>query len=99
MGLDEAAERYGADVAYPLSELEEKLPGLLKGSDRVLFRIGSDSRCQALAFAALERARNRGTRRAGGPGPRRNEDWHIGTGTARLQPESNADVRAEARPR
>ena len=67
LGLDEAAERYGADVAYPLSELEEKLPGLLEGADRVLFRIGSDSRCQALAFAALERARNRGPRKGEGP--------------------------------
>jgi Xaa-Pro aminopeptidase len=67
LGLEELADVFGAGAAYPLSQLEEKLPDLLEGADRIFFRIGSDARCQALVFAALERARNRGPRKGEGP--------------------------------
>ena len=39
--VEEAGDRVGADAAYPVDELEERLPTLLKGIDRVHFRIGS----------------------------------------------------------
>ena len=64
---EEAAELYGADAGYPLSELEERLPDLLEGADRAFFRVGSDPRCQSLVFEALTRARNRGARKGEGP--------------------------------
>ncbi len=67
LGPDEAAELFGADAAYPLSELEEKLPDLLEGADRVFFRVGSDPRCQSLVFGALTVSRNRGARKGEGP--------------------------------
>ncbi len=67
LGPDEAAERFGADAAYSLSELEEKLPNLLEGADRVFFRIGSDARCQGLVLGALTHSRNRGARKGEGP--------------------------------
>jgi Xaa-Pro aminopeptidase len=40
-GVEAAAERYGADAAHPLGELEERLPKLLAGADTLYFRLGT----------------------------------------------------------
>lgn len=69
---EEAGEALEADAAHPLSELEERLPGLLEGADVVHFRVqtqptGVARRCQTLVERALERARSRGARRGRGP--------------------------------
>lgn len=39
--VEEAGERVGADGAYAIAELEDRLPSLLRGVDRVHFRVGS----------------------------------------------------------
>jgi Xaa-Pro aminopeptidase len=39
--VDETAERYGADAALPVEQLEDALPGLLGGVDRLYFRLGT----------------------------------------------------------
>jgi Xaa-Pro aminopeptidase len=67
MGADAAREWAGADAAYPIQELEARLPGLLKGSDRVLFRLGRNPRVEALVVESLHEARRRGARDGSGP--------------------------------
>lgn len=41
-GVDAAKEIYGADVVYPIAELDEKLPQYLEKSDRIYYHLGSD---------------------------------------------------------
>lgn len=42
VGVEAAKEQYGADEAYPISELDEKLPQYLLGADRIYYRLGRD---------------------------------------------------------
>lgn len=42
-GPDGAIKHYGADDAFPISDLDEILPGLIEGRDRVYYAMGSDS--------------------------------------------------------
>lgn len=39
--VEAAGERVGADAAHPIDDLDERLPGLLGGVDRIFFRIGA----------------------------------------------------------
>ena len=41
-GVDGALERYGADAAYPIDELDERLPELLEETDTLYFALGSE---------------------------------------------------------
>ncbi len=41
-GVDAAKEKYGADAAYPISELDEKLPQYLEKADRIYYHLGRD---------------------------------------------------------
>jgi len=41
-GVDGAKERYGADEAHPIEELDQRLPDLLRGADRLHYRTGVD---------------------------------------------------------
>jgi Xaa-Pro aminopeptidase len=41
-GVDAAKEIYGADAAYPISELDEKLPQYLEKADRIYYHLGRD---------------------------------------------------------
>ena len=43
-GVEGAKERYGADEAYPVAELDEKLPALLEGAATLWFRLGARRR-------------------------------------------------------
>jgi Xaa-Pro aminopeptidase len=67
-GVDAALERYGADAAYPISELATRLPGLLKPCNAIHFRVGGGR-------ADVERAvldalgAGRGDRQRSGTGP------------------------------
>ncbi|AFY84737.1 aminopeptidase P N-terminal domain-containing protein [Oscillatoria acuminata] len=42
MGVEGAKERYGADEAYPISELEEKLPQYLIKASCIYYHVGRD---------------------------------------------------------
>lgn len=64
---EEVGERAGADSTYTLERLEELLPGLLTGSDRIHFRLDSNARCDALVRCTLATARIRGSRKGEGP--------------------------------
>ncbi len=42
VGVDNAKELYGADEAYPIHELDEKLPQYLSKADKIYYRLGRD---------------------------------------------------------
>lgn len=67
IGPERAKEIFGADAAYPIDDLETRLPALLDDPDRVFFRLGHRGPAQALVLAALQRARLKGPRRGTGP--------------------------------
>ncbi|BAY63493.1 metallopeptidase [Calothrix brevissima NIES-22] len=41
-GVEAAKELYGADEAYPIAELDEKLPQYLEKADRIFYHLGRD---------------------------------------------------------
>lgn len=42
VGVEAAKEQFGADIVYPIDELEEKLPQYLEPADRIFYSIGRD---------------------------------------------------------
>ncbi len=56
-GVDGALHVFGADEAYPIDELERKLPELLKPAEKVHYRLGHDERMDRTVLAALETCR------------------------------------------
>ena len=42
-GPEGACENYGADDAFPIDDIDEILPGMLEGRDRVYYSMGKDS--------------------------------------------------------
>ena len=67
-GVDDAAERYGADRALPVDELTRALPRMLGDVDRVYFRIGGGpAEVERLVLDAFGRGRL--TRQRSGRGP------------------------------
>lgn len=66
-GVDGAVAEYGADAAFPISELDAKLPEYLDGRDRLFYRLGRDEEFDLRVIRMLNSYRT--TRRAKGPGP------------------------------
>ncbi len=58
-GVDGAKERFGADEAIEIAELDAKLPDYLSNAERLLYRLGRDRDVDARVLAALELARRR----------------------------------------
>ena len=67
LGPAGTAERLGPDACHPLGELERRLPELLRGADRVFFRLGADDYVERHVRDALAYARGRGARTGTGP--------------------------------
>lgn len=42
VGVERAKVLYGADEAFPITELDDKLPGYLEQADRIYYRLGND---------------------------------------------------------
>jgi Xaa-Pro aminopeptidase len=53
-GTEGAVKVFGADEAFPIDELSRRLPDLLKGSDKVFYRIGQDEEADRHVLGALE---------------------------------------------
>ncbi len=74
-GVEGACAKYGADAAYPLSELETRLPELLQDCETLCYALGRDSIMDArvLGLVAEHRRtrprRGRGIVRIEDPGP------------------------------
>lgn len=61
-GVEGAVERFGADAAFPIDELDKRLPGYLGNLDRLHYRVGQNDAFDAHVFRALNLLR-RGARR------------------------------------
>jgi Xaa-Pro aminopeptidase len=59
-GTDGAKTDYGADEAFVIRELEEKLPKLLENRRRLYYRLGKDKAFDDVVLRAIDRARGRG---------------------------------------
>jgi Xaa-Pro aminopeptidase len=67
LGPEGAAERFRPDECHPLSRLDQELPGLLRGADRIFYRLGRGDALERLVLDALGFARGRGARTGTGP--------------------------------
>ncbi|MEK9501538.1 aminopeptidase P N-terminal domain-containing protein [Gaopeijia maritima] len=67
LGVEGARELHGADAAYPIDELDERLPAMLDGCAAVGYRLAEGRRAEPEVRAALRHARERGARRGTGP--------------------------------
>jgi Xaa-Pro aminopeptidase len=66
-GLQGAVAEYGADDAFPISDLDDILPGLLEERERVFFAMGSDPALDKRVSDWVGQVRSRG--RSGVHGP------------------------------
>lgn len=67
VGLEGAVAQYGADDAFPISDLDDILPGLLEERERVFFAMGSDPALDKRVSDWVSQVRSRA--RAGVHGP------------------------------
>ncbi len=58
-GVEGAKERFGADEAYPIGELADRLPGYLENARQVMYAAGRFPSVDARVFAALHHTRRR----------------------------------------
>ena len=54
-GVEAAKEIYGADEAYPIAELNEKLPQYLINADRIYYYLGNDEKFNQLIISHWQR--------------------------------------------
>jgi len=67
-GVEGAKAIFGADEAFAVAELEQRLPGLLDGCERLWFRIGHDAEWDGRLVRALRDLRARARAGARAPG-------------------------------
>jgi Xaa-Pro aminopeptidase len=58
-GVDGAVRDFGADAAFPIAELAQRLPDYLQNHERLLYRIGRDRIFDEKMLAALDATRAR----------------------------------------
>ncbi|HEV8245385.1 MAG TPA: aminopeptidase P N-terminal domain-containing protein [Polyangiaceae bacterium] len=58
-GVEGAVSEFGADAAYPISELATRLPDLIENSDSIHYRIGRARENDDVVLAALDKVRGR----------------------------------------
>jgi Xaa-Pro aminopeptidase len=51
-GAEGAVAEFGADLAHPRSELEQRLPDYLRGAEGIAFRVGKHPKVETLVLAA-----------------------------------------------
>lgn len=56
-GPEGAVSRYGADAAFPIEELSEKLPGYLENAEKLFYAMGNSTDRDALVVKALGQVR------------------------------------------
>ena len=66
-GVDLAKEKYGADEAYPIHELDEKLPQYLEKCDRLYYRFGRDRGFDSIVLKHWQKQLKKYPRRGTGP--------------------------------
>ena len=66
-GIDGAVELFGADDAFPISDIDEILPGIMEGRSRVYYSMGNYTDFDHRVLGWLQDLRRR-SRYGGGPG-------------------------------
>lgn len=67
-GPEAAREMFGADAAFPIGELSERLPGLVSGTDTLYFRLGTGrDRVERLVRETVVHGRKARQRQGRGP--------------------------------
>jgi Xaa-Pro aminopeptidase len=66
-GVDGARAVFGADAAYPIDELSERLPKLLEPAQRIVYALGSSTAMDAFVLGQVTKFRR--TRQRSGQGP------------------------------
>ncbi|MCJ8282703.1 MAG: Xaa-Pro aminopeptidase, partial [Rivularia sp. ALOHA_DT_140] len=66
-GVDAAKELYGADEAYPINELNEKLPQYLINADKIYYRLGRDKSFNETLLTHYQRLLRTYPKRGTGP--------------------------------
>jgi Xaa-Pro aminopeptidase len=66
-GVEGAVERHGADAAYPIDELDKRLPGFLARAPHVALDLGREDPLAARLLAAVRRAQAERPRSGTGP--------------------------------
>lgn len=61
-GIEGALQQFGIDQAYPIAELEQRLPDLLGGHERLFYHLGRYNEFDSLLIKALGTARGKGRR-------------------------------------
>jgi Xaa-Pro aminopeptidase len=111
-GCEGAVDRFGASLAHPLSELEERLPGYLEGAEGIAFRVGRHPKVEPLVLQTwarqLDRAARSGTAALGLVAPcgilhelrlrKSAEELALLRQAARISAEAHELARAVARP-
>jgi Xaa-Pro aminopeptidase len=58
-GQEGARNDFGADSAFPISELEDRLPALLEGRTKIHYALGLDEKFDAIVLNALNKIRGK----------------------------------------
>jgi Xaa-Pro aminopeptidase len=66
-GVDAAKEKFGADEAYPIAELNEKLPQYLEKADRIYYHLGRDRKFNDIVITHWQRLMAGYPKRGTGP--------------------------------
>jgi len=82
-GVEGATEKYGADIAYPINELDEKLPQYLASSDPMYYHFGHNQKFNEKMIWHWQRLLQGYGKR--GTGPRSISDANLLLATLRLR--------------
>jgi len=66
-GIEGAVAEYGVDAAYPISEIDERLPGLIEGTPTLFYAFDRDEAFDRRIVALMSRARTARRRSDVGP--------------------------------
>lgn len=61
-GVDGAVATFGADAAFPIAELDQKLPDAIQNTERLFYRLGLNREFDETLLSALDRVRTRARR-------------------------------------
>lgn len=67
LGVENARDALGVDAAYPIGELEERLPGYFVGATSLHYTFGTDTDSDRIVHDSLERARENVRRKGRAP--------------------------------
>lgn len=96
-GTEGAVERYGADAAHPLAELQERLPDLLRPADRIVYALGVHPPLDRLVIDLLLHFRARRPRLERAPDAIQEPDSLLGPMRLVKEPGEVERIRAAAR--